>query len=133
MILTCRNKIKGDIPEIFQAAFSYDYPGNVRELINVVERFKSLVELDRVEDRKYLRQLVEECLDVQTDGAALKTDVLQLVVSGNYGEDVRQAEGQILQRYLERSDGNMSQLAKQLNISRATLYHKLRTFGIVQP
>ena len=125
-------KIKDDIPEIFQAAFSYTYPGNVRELINVVERFKSLVEPDRVEDRTYLRQLVEECLDVQADEMP-EEDLLQLSVSGNYGEDVRQAEGKILQCYLERSNGNMSQLAKQLNISRATLYNKLRSLDLAQP
>ena len=125
-------KIKDNIPEIFQAAFSYSYPGNVRELINVVERFKSLAEPNRVGDLEYLRGLVEECLDIQTAEFPIEEDILQLTVSGNYGEDIRQAEGKILQCYLERSNGNMSQLAKQLNISRATLYHKLRNLDITQ-
>lgn len=125
-------KIKDNIPEIFQAAFSYSYPGNVRELINVVERFKSLAEPNRVGDLEYLRGLVEECLDIQTAEFPIEEDIIQLTVSGNYGEDIRQAEGKILQCYLERSNGNMSQLAKQLNISRATLYHKLRNLDITQ-
>lgn len=44
-------------------------------------------------------------------------------------EDLRDAERLVIERALLRADGNVSAAARNLNVSRATLYRKLRRFG----
>lgn len=120
------NKIKHLVPVIFRPALAYSYPGNVRELVNISERFKSLVDTARYDDIEYLSNLVRECLDMNDVQEENSTECLKMQISGNYTEDLHQAERSILQYYLDNSNCNMTELAKKLNISRATLYSKMR-------
>lgn len=120
------SKIKHRLPEIFRPALQYSYPGNVRELVNISERFKSLVDTARYDDIEYLTNVVCECLDMNDIQEKNITECLKMQISGNYSDDLHQAEQSILQYYLDNSDCNMTELAKKLNMSRATLYSKIR-------
>jgi transcriptional regulator of acetoin/glycerol metabolism len=46
------------------------------------------------------------------------------------GDDIDAAERAVLQRALARAGGNVSQAAKNLNLSRATLHRKIKQFGL---
>lgn len=123
-------KIEDRFPQIFSKAQVYDYPGNVRELINISERFSALAEYDKLSDDAYLSQLLRFCLDTELPEETPQEDQieeLRLPISGVYVNDVAKAEELVLQYYVKNSDGNMSQLAKTLGVSRATLYNKLRS------
>lgn len=106
-------------------AFAYSYPGNVRELISVAERFVALVENEQLSDLDALSQLVRECLDSK-DAFSLPKNSIRVEISGSYRDDIKNAENQLMKYYVEHGTDNMSLLAKQLGISRSTLYTKLR-------
>lgn len=89
-----------------------------------MERFAVLADVDRT-DTAYFTALCQMCL--YPDAAAAKQDLnLPLAITGTYKQDIANAEKIILQHYYQRSDGNISELAETLGISRATLYNKLR-------
>ena len=105
-------------------AFSYGYPGNVRERVSVAERITALAEPERLNEGGYLSGLVSECLDIQATKEVCPN--IPLPISGSYREDVRNAEYAILTHYCSANNCTMSELAKKLGISRATLYNRLR-------
>ena len=119
-------RLKDSFTYAFQPAFTYSYPGNVRELVNIAERFKSLLDPQRIGDESYLRQLVQECLNTEEVEKIEAVPCLELPISGDYEKDIHQAEREILRHYLDSAQCSMTQLAKQLNMSRTTLYNKLR-------
>ncbi len=102
-------------PEMMQALTQAPWPGNVREL------------------QHYLERAV-----VTTSGSELQCEDLVVAGPEEAGHDLRtvvrgvaqQAErGRILQA-LQQTEGNRVKAAKLLKISRASLYNKLRVYGL---
>ncbi len=84
----------------------YDWPGNVRELRNVLQRYLTLGHLEFL-----------------SPGSA-STSVL-IPASINLRKAVRQLEKSLIKRALVQSDGNKTQAAKLLGISRRALFRKM--------
>jgi two-component system response regulator HydG len=97
----------------------YGWPGNVRELENVMERAVALAHGSRVE----LEDLPEEVRQAaaRTTGAPIADKVRPL-------EDI---EKEYILAALELNGGNQTQTAEQLKIGSATLYRKLKSYGLV--
>ncbi|GHC64915.1 sigma-54-dependent transcriptional regulator [Roseibacillus persicicus] len=124
-----RLKFGGEVLEKLQG---YDWPGNLRELRNVVSFCISArggTGEVRVEDLpEYLQggsgrivaeaSPLEECLDAWIEGLDLN--------SMTYQEIQGQVEGLLLGELLKRFDGKPSRMARELGINRSTLRKKLR-------
>ena len=90
----------------------HEWNGNIRELQNVVEKAVIL-----------------------SDGKTLKAADLSLATSRAATRDTPQrtleeAEENTIRAAVERCKGNLSMVAKELGISRPTLYAKLKKYGI---
>jgi len=97
------------------------WPGNVRELRNVIER---AVTLARDED------VSVEHLGLETSSRSVAThDGAGLVLPVN-DRSLRNVERALIERVLVETDGNRSQAARLLGVNRATLYNKLRAYGL---
>lgn len=105
-------------PDAFKILLSYDYPGNVRELSNILEK----------------------CLIMNEDGVIDINDLpefLQVYIKNNdlylYGEQglptIKQMEKTLIEKTLSTYP-NKSMAAKILGVSRATLYRKIKECGI---
>ena len=104
--------IRGYTPEALASISAYEWPGNVRELENRVKRALIMAEGNRISP---------EDLDLQdVDGSA---EILNLAKAR---EDAEKRE---IPRALSRADGNITQAAKLLGISRPTLYDLMRQHG----
>ena len=74
---------------------------------------------------------------ILSDGDTLKTADFQLnraamqeTVAAPAPENLESAEKQVIQNAMTKFGGNLSMVAKSLNISRPTLYSKLKKYGI---
>jgi len=100
----------------------YTYPGNVRELKNIIERAFMLCEGDTIG----LRDLPLEVRG-DTRETALPSDYSERVTLG----DIRKhTEREVLSRTLKQVKGNKLRAAKLLKISRSTLYAKIEEHHI---
>jgi two-component system response regulator HydG len=101
--------------EALRALTAAPWPGNVRELQHYVER--AVVTTTQTE---------LTCGDLVAMGAHSKDGDLRAVVR----DATRQAERTRILQVLQQTSGNKVRAARALKISRATLYNKLRDFGI---
>lgn len=119
--------ISDRLAEIFAPCLEYSYPGNVRELFSIITRFSILVEHSRLDNNSYMKKLVIECIGEEAEQAFEASEGIYVQPSGKFSEDMSCAEAEILKLYIRNFGGNLSKLAKEIGISRATLYNKLKS------
>ncbi|MBF0110998.1 MAG: sigma 54-interacting transcriptional regulator [Magnetococcales bacterium] len=91
----------------------YSFPGNIRELLNFLERASLLAEEGPI-DLKHLPPACQEVLPAEESGSAGET-VLSL----------KEVEQRYIQQLLESSQEDRRSLARKLGISERTLYRKM--------
>ncbi len=105
-------------PELLIRLAAYAWPGNLRQLASVLRTAVAM--LDPGENRIDWPHLPDDLIDELQRGAAQATPLPR--PAGNLAEMSRSA----IQRALEDARGNLSAAARQLGISRQTLYRKLK-------
>lgn len=131
------NNFEGVAPKALELLIKYDWPGNVRELETVLHQ--SLMGLSGpvlVED--YLPDSIRYGLSASATkaqaGAPQGLDALirsGLKVPGDvYATIIAQVEQRLLELVLIETDGNQSQAAEILGITRGKLRNRIRTFEI---
>ncbi len=103
-----RSHIRGISPEAVRALQNHDWPGNVRELEKTIERAVVLARADLI-TAEDLRLPERELLDPYEPGLALK-----------------EVERRVVERTLRDHDGNISETARVLGVSRRWLHYKLK-------
>jgi two-component system, NtrC family, response regulator len=105
--------VKGIAPDALAAIDAWSWPGNVRELENRMKRAVIMADGKMV-----------TAADLDLDAADEESDVINL-------KAVREtADRRAIRRALARADGNISNTAKLLGISRPTLYDLLKSYDI---
>jgi DNA-binding NtrC family response regulator len=99
-------------PAAINALTRFSWPGNVRQLENVVERAVVLARLKTI------------------DVGDLPSDIVNLSAARSQVDDLAVLERETIVRVLTETGHNMVQAAKRLGISRTTLYSKLRKHGL---
>jgi DNA-binding NtrC family response regulator len=114
-------------PEALDVLQGYEYPGNVRELRNIIERLVILCEGESI-DASEVRALLPGGRLVGAPASAV------LYRPGaSLKEMVAEAERSIVLAALDAHDGNMSETARALGMERSHLYKKCRALGIQRP
>ena len=111
-------RLKGFSRAALQALHAHDWPGNVRELINRTRRALVLAEG---------RLIVPGDLGLAEAVAPSHPVAMQ---NPGLGESRVQAERQAIRYSLERAGGNVAQAARELGVSRMTLYRLLGRHAI---
>ncbi len=114
-----RKAIKSFTDESMEALMSYDWPGNIRELRNVIERAVLLC----AEDTVPLDYLPRDISRVKPPDHFVTIPV---------GTPLRTAEKDLILQTLSSVDNNKSKAASILGLSRKALYNKLRRFGVAK-
>lgn len=108
-------QVKGFAPDALAAIDGWDWPGNVRELENRVKRAVIMADSKLVS---------AEDLDLQ------KSDAEGGDIALNLKAAREQADRRMIRQALARSEGNISNTAKLLGISRPTLYDLLKQYDL---
>ncbi|HED24484.1 MAG TPA: PAS domain S-box protein [Firmicutes bacterium] len=105
-------------PAVYRRLKGYDWPGNIRELQNVIAR--ALINLDRneniVEERHLMMPFAETGGTDKAEGQ---------IVEGTYKELHYKWEREILLKALSECGGNKAEAARRLDMSIRNLYNKL--------
>jgi DNA-binding NtrC family response regulator len=106
-------------PEALRALEGYSWPGNARELRNVLERVILLEDSDRV---------LLEHLPPEIRGTSIPAGSTFVLPAS--GLDLEDLERELLSQALDRSDGNKTGAARLLGLSRDTMRYRLEKHGI---
>lgn len=120
----------GFTPEAAAALERYPFPGNVRELRNIVERAAVLSTSPTIGLQDLPDALTREA-PAPAGPRAAEPEAAWVPVT--LEEALREPERRILLRALEANGWNRQRTADQLGINRTTLYKKMRTLGIDGP
>ena len=112
-----KREITGLSPDAADQLVRFDWPGNVRELENAMERAVALARGSRVE----LEDLPEE---------VRCPFPIALATSGSV-RSLEQVEKEYIIAALGMNGGNQTHTAEQLDIGSATLYRKLKRYGLI--
>jgi len=111
-------KISGLTPAAADQLLRYEWPGNVRELENAMERAVALTRASRID----LEDLPEEVRQARPRPSLASGQVRPLA-------DV---EKDYIVHALQVNGGNQTHTAQQLQIGSATLYRRLRQYGLIE-
>jgi two-component system response regulator HydG len=114
-----RKEVKGFTPQAMDRLIRYAWPGNVRELMNAVERAVVMTRGDF---------LTEE--DVSLIPTAAMPEPEQLAAAGT--RPLEEVEKATILITLKTADGNKSEAARRLGITRRTLHKKLKAYGVMK-
>jgi DNA-binding NtrC family response regulator len=109
--------------EVNEALLGYAYPGNVRELRNIIERAVILTESPRIE----LRHLPQRVLTLGGKESWAPTRPVEVVPGVDSLVDV---EVRMIRQAMRRAGSVRTEAAKLLGISRYQLLRRMRKFGM---
>jgi len=116
-------------PETYRVMRQYDWPGNIRELRNVIERAMLLCEGDEIRPAHLPAELGVASLVPET-GEALEPEE-ELPSEGlDLKGVVTELERHYIEKAMERTAGNQTEAAKLLSISRDQLRYRLEKYDL---
>ena len=118
-------------PSAIHVMQSYDWPGNIRELKNIVERLLIMVPREII-----VSEDVADVLPVARE-AVTHTDVTSVSLQPESNSSLQKmtddAEKSIIMQALESNRWNVKQTAEKLKIERSNFYKKLTKYNIKRP
>jgi DNA-binding NtrC family response regulator len=107
-----RKQVAGFAPAAMQQMMQYPWPGNVRELEHTVERAVLL------------------CRGDEIDASNLAIASSRAPAPSFDNMSIDEVEALLVRKVLRRCDGNISQAAEALGLSRAALYRRIEKYGL---
>jgi len=114
-------QIEGISEDALAVLMGYDFPGNVRQLQNVIEHAVVLCRGDRIEVGCLPKDLLQEA---STGGGGH---------SKATGTPLLEAEAMTILQTLRQHDGHRGKTAKALGIDTSTLWRKMKKYGLTYP
>src|SRR6185312_15725427 len=108
----------------------YNWPGNIRELKNTIDRAVIMAEGEEVGARDLPEEITAGLSGQQSDGAEADSGGLKVPFTADFREDRREFERRYITRCLEHTQGNVTRAAEILGMHRQSLQHKLRQLGL---
>ena len=135
------NELKIDNPGIQKEALNrlnqYDWPGNVRELSNLIQKVLifnrgapiSTADLEQVINKKEKKKFIQE-IELNDIQAWVRQLLSNKAETYNFDDFIDIVSGIVISEALKITNGNRSQAAKLLNMSRPTLHAKIDKYNI---
>jgi len=115
-----KKDIKGVTDETLSCLMSYDYPGNIRELANIMERAFIMCKAELIQPH-HLPSPLSSRYTAESGKTALDMS------------SIKEIESVFLTNALRRNAWNRKQTARELGIHKSTLFRKIKALGINIP
>jgi Nif-specific regulatory protein len=128
--------------EVYECLSEHEFPGNVRELENLIHRLVALAETDRI----HVGDLPQEFLQTRSQRISLEKEPLYLTLhtapedlaelrrrKREIGQLLAEQERRFAERAVEQANGNLTEAAARLGIHRITLHRMLRRSKAAKP
>ena len=120
--------IKSVSPEAMNILIKYDWPGNIRELENCIERAVVVCDTAQIRSREISDEICEslspnegkEPIPVHSAAAEAKIEDM----------DLHRQEKELILNALKKTGGNKARAARLLNIHRRTIYNRIEKYSL---
>lgn len=109
-----RKSIRGITSAAFKKLMHYSWPGNVRELQHAIERAVIMTETPSLEPEDF----------ILTPPRMKSTDL------GFDSYNLDEIEKQVIEKVMRQNQGNISQAAQELGLTRTSLYRRMEKYGL---
>jgi len=113
----CKRKVTGISPEARRLLYSYDWPGNVRQLQNAIERAVVMGSTEWIAPEDLPEALFE-------------SDAADGISQPGYYEAIKEAKRHVIVRTLQKTSGNYTEAAKLLGIHPNNLHRIIRNLNL---
>ena len=110
-----RKNFKGFTPSAMQLLQRYNWPGNIRELQHAIERAIIMADGDELDSRDFF---------------FLSAKPMNEKIAAPTTFNLDEVEKTTIQRVIDKNGGNISKAAKELGLTRASLYRRLEKYGL---
>ena len=112
--------ITGIAPGAYDVLMRHDYPGNVRELENIVEHAFVLCHGGKID---------VGCLPEDVVASSKKAEGTDAPI----GDFLQDAEARAILNVLRKNAGSRVKTAKELGVDKSTLWRKMKKYGLIEP
>jgi PAS domain S-box-containing protein len=120
-----RREIPGLAPDALPMLMAHDYPGNIRELENIIE-FACIVCRGATVGASHLPEYLRNPESVEEPLSGVTSPSANTML-------FREAEAQRILSALRRNQGHRARTARQLGIHPSTLWRKIKALGLTPP
>ena len=121
-------------PEVMEFLHRYDYPGNIRELKNIIDRMVVLSDEDGVITKDGLPIMFSLWKKEKADHSLSRGHSIPMPAKGDPVMPLKEyrelCEAEYLKWVLEYTGGNVAEAARQLNITARQLFNKINLYGL---
>ncbi len=112
-------------PNALRRLSSYDFPGNLRELENIIQRALAFIEGTSLDEKQ-----IEACLpEVKTTGPRYPS-VDERSSFEDFMDSLRDQEKMFLENRLRLFNGNVTETARSLQLTRTALHNRIKKLGL---
>lgn len=131
------SRVTGPTPEALTALASYDWPGNVKELENLIERLVIFKGTGSIEISDLPRKILQKFTEARPGAGAVSDWEFPKMALPSLGMDLKAVvsafENHLVDQALARTKGNKNRASELLSMNRTTLVEKLRKRGMIVP
>lgn len=116
--------------EFFDALLSYPWPGNVRELEHAIQRAVIYCRDGVLSTGQLPKHVMSGVIGPTNDPTVVLDAGRPEAESKQLGDQIAVTEKELIEEALMRNNYNRTRTAKELGVSRVTLYNKMKRYGL---